>query len=86
MISNHYYGPMGTIPDDWYRLRKTAVVIREPKYRHTYSAAIMFIDTQTGYGLYHFGIQTSINTDFPRIPSDSRAIIREFERWISMAW
>jgi hypothetical protein len=50
----HYYGPMGTIPDDWYRLRKTAVILREPKYRHTYSAAIMFIDTQTGYCLYHF--------------------------------
>jgi hypothetical protein len=50
----HYYGPMGTIPDDWYRLRRTAVILREPKYRHTYSAAIMFIDTQTGYCLYHF--------------------------------
>ena len=50
----HFYGPMGTIPDDWYRLRKTAVVVREPKYRHTYSAAIMFIDTETSYCLYHF--------------------------------
>jgi Protein of unknown function (DUF1329) len=50
----HFYGPMGTIPDDWYRLRKTAVIVREPKYRHTYSAAIMFVDTETSYCLYHF--------------------------------
>lgn len=53
----HYYGPMGTIPDDWFRLRKVAVIVRTPKSpRHPYSAAVMFVDMENFYCLYHFPI------------------------------
>jgi len=51
----HYFGPMGTIPDDQWRLNRCAVVIRTPHNpRHSYSAAVMFIDTETWFCVIHF--------------------------------
>jgi hypothetical protein len=54
------YGPNGTIPDDQWSLRKVLVLERVPKDpRYPYSSALMFVDAETWFSVYHFAFDTS---------------------------
>lgn len=54
------YGPNGTIPDDQWSLRRVLVLERVPKdSRYPYSSALMFVDAETWFALYHFAFDTS---------------------------
>jgi len=58
----HFYGPNGTIPNDEWSLRRTAVVERVPKDpRHPYSSAINFWDAQFQLPAHHFAFDRKKN-------------------------